>query len=147
MNDVERLRKIGFKISEDGKEETLWAFPVGNNIYCLDNSPFFAYGVSWKDIVQAEPDENGFPFFSGIIEKSGHRTVRVLLEKDSHQVDDLIAKILELGCTCETAFSRILAVDIPPHVEMQTVTDYLTSTNLQWEYADPTYEEIINRAG
>ena len=45
---------------QDGKDvETLWAVPVGENLYRLDNSPFFAYRVSWEDVVHAEPDSDG----------------------------------------------------------------------------------------
>ena len=33
--------------------ETIWAIPIGEDRYVLDNSPFCAYSVSWKDTVHA----------------------------------------------------------------------------------------------
>jgi hypothetical protein len=142
MENSENLAKIGFK-TDNGDVETLWAIPVSDNIYRLDNSPFEIYGVSWQDIIKTEPDTNGFPFFTAIVEKSGHRTIRVLVEKDSDKFKDLAAKIIEFGCTYERAFSRLVAIDIPPSVELQKVADYLITAELQWEYADPTYDEIV----
>ncbi|HEX6050934.1 MAG TPA: DUF4265 domain-containing protein [Gemmatimonadaceae bacterium] len=44
----------------DGENvETLWADRVGPDLYRLDNSPFWAYGVSWLDVVEAHPDADG----------------------------------------------------------------------------------------
>jgi hypothetical protein len=39
--------------SADGDVETLWATTLGEDRYRLDNSPFFAYGVSWLDVIEA----------------------------------------------------------------------------------------------
>src|SRR5262249_17810343 len=51
--------------------ETLWAERVGPDRYRLNNSPFWAYSVSWLDVVEAHPDENGQLAFARIVEKSG----------------------------------------------------------------------------
>ena len=57
MAETENMVKV---LLQDGKDvETLWAVPVGENLYRLDNSPFFAYRVSWEDVVHAEPDSDG----------------------------------------------------------------------------------------
>lgn len=29
--------------------ECLWATPLGNNLYRIENVPFYAYGLSFKD--------------------------------------------------------------------------------------------------
>ena len=50
--------------NEDGSAdvETLWATHLGADNYKLDNSPFYAYGVSWEDVVSAPfSSEEGFP--------------------------------------------------------------------------------------
>lgn len=40
----------------------MWATQVGPDRYRLENSPFYAYGVSWLDIVEARPaDASGLP--------------------------------------------------------------------------------------
>ncbi len=43
----------------DGDVETLWASPLGNDLYRLENSPWYAYGVSWQDVVEAHSPEGG----------------------------------------------------------------------------------------
>ncbi len=58
--------------------ETLWATPVGRDRYKLDNSPFYAYGVSWQDVIEARPEREGdLPTLVRVVEKSGNRTIRV----------------------------------------------------------------------
>lgn len=58
--------------------ETLWSTALGNDQYKLDNTPFYAYSVSWEDTVFApfDPDE-GMPTYQRVVEKSGNRTIRV----------------------------------------------------------------------
>ena len=73
--------KVLFRVPEsDGSAnvETLWAYDLGGDHYKLDNSPFYAYGVSWGDTVFAPHDDaEGFPTFHSVVSKSGHRTLRV----------------------------------------------------------------------
>lgn len=42
--------KVRLHASDPGDVETLWAKPVDVDQYQLDNSPFYAYGVSWQDV-------------------------------------------------------------------------------------------------
>jgi hypothetical protein len=76
--------KVLFRVpGEDGtaEVETLWATKLGEDKYQIDNSPFYAYGVSWQDIVLAPFDQNeGFPTFQSVVLKSGHRTLRIIFD-------------------------------------------------------------------
>src|ERR1700733_6556213 len=100
--------KVLFRVrEEDGTAnvETLWAFDLGEDRYRLDNSPFFAYSVSVGEIVHApiDPDEGG-PAFSRVLEKSGNRTVRVILDPpvaDGNSSDVTVKELLALGCSYE----------------------------------------------
>ena len=38
-----------------GEVETLWATPVGEGEYRLENSPFYAYRLSWLDGLKLDP--------------------------------------------------------------------------------------------
>jgi hypothetical protein len=75
--------KVLFRVvDEDGSinVETLWAFDLGQDAYRLDNSPFYAYSVSVGDVVFAPVDpQDERPTFQRVLEKSGNRTVRVIL--------------------------------------------------------------------
>lgn len=133
----EKLLKLQFDV-EGGDVETLWAEPLGGRLYRLDNSPFYAYGVSWRDVVEADPEvDDGLPVFRRVVEKSGHRTVRVLVERPD-ELDRLRSGITELGCTFEGAWSRLISVDVPPEVELESVRRFLEATALAWEQSDPT---------
>jgi hypothetical protein len=144
MADTTGMVKVGLR-APGGEFETIWATPVGVNQYRLENSPFFAYRVSWLDVVEAFADQTGLPVVQRRVEKSGHRTVRLILvpgvdeaPERQHVLDDLNA----LGCTYEGYNPRYFSIDIPPETPLEPVVDYLTRSKHQWEYADPTYEEI-----
>jgi uncharacterized protein DUF4265 len=50
------MAKVLFRVpneDETAEVETLWAFDLGEGRYRLDNSPYFAYGVSVGDVVLA----------------------------------------------------------------------------------------------
>jgi hypothetical protein len=125
--------------------ETLWAERVGADLYRLDNSPFWAYGVSWLDVVEAHPDPDGQLVMSRIVTKAGHRTVRVILEAgvdESPKAKAIIDGVVALGCSYEGMNPRYLAVDLPPGVDLMRVAHYLTHHGVQWEHADPRYSDL-----
>jgi hypothetical protein len=139
-----QLVKVEFRT--DDEVETLWAEPLGDNRYRVDNSPFYAYGVSWRDVILTEPQPGAFPLFAGVIEKSGHRTVRVIVA-DSDALDHLKSGILGLGCTFEGAWHKLICIDVPPEVELERVRQYLIAGGFEWEHADPTYEQLYGHHG
>jgi hypothetical protein len=144
MAELAEMVKIRFHGSDCSDVETLWAVPLGGDLYRLDNSPFYAYGVSWQDVVKAESDNDEMLEFVECVEKSGNRTVRVIFEHRSDEAPAqwVLGKILELGCTFEGMQPRMVSVNIPPSVDLDEVTHLLSEmSGLQWEYADPTYDE------
>jgi len=136
-------------VNEDGSTEveTLWATHLGADNYRLDNSPFYAYGVSWEDVVAAPFNaEEGRPTFERVVEKSGNRTIRVIFEtpiEDGNESDQLLQGLVALGCDYEGATQTYVAVNIPPSVELNAVRNYLVENDATWEHADPTYESLF----
>lgn len=125
--------------------ETLWADVVGPNLYRLDNSPFWAYSVSWRDVVEAHPDENDQLRMTRVVEKSGHRTVRVIFERgadESPEADAVLEGVVALGASYEGMNPRYIAIDIPPAVDLMAVARFLTERGVKWEHADPRYSEL-----
>ena len=144
-SDQAELVKIAFT-DDDGQVETLWAFDLGGGRYRLDSTPWFQYGVSWKDVVAARPDSDGLLCFTQVLEKSGYRTVRVAFEERTGAENPILSGLQSLGCSFEGANSRLFAIDIPPEVSLQAVRDFLVSNKVQWEYADPTYADLHGNA-
>jgi hypothetical protein len=145
----EPTSKILF-ITDDGKEETLWAIPLGSNLYQLDNSPWLVYGVSWQDLIEAiAEDPEGFPVFRKVIKKSGNRTLRLVLAppaNKSPKSQGILNKLIKMGCSYEGANPKYIAINVPSSVNLRRICDFLTKTNNQWEYADPTFEEIFPKS-
>lgn len=116
----ERLIKIRIPLPETDwhtyASETLWTKQVDINQYELRNSPFFVDDLSYGDIVYAEiEDENDFPIYKFVTQRSGNSTHRVVLEEKSTLKDfeNYIKPLNELGCSTEGFHERQFAVDVP----------------------------------
>ena len=88
MTDETQLAKVEFRVEYAEGEvdvETLWATPLDNDLYRLENSPFFAYDVSWEDVVEALREApEGFQVFQRVVERSGNRSlVTVNIPRDA----------------------------------------------------------------
>ena len=133
----------------DGEVETLWAIPRGDGRYELDNLPWFSYGVSLGDVVEAAPDADGLLAFTRVVDKSGNRTVRVMLERDdatgntTFESQRLLDQLNAAGCSYEGMKHTLFAVNVPSTVALESVTTILIDSGFEWEYADPTYEELF----
>ena len=134
---------------DDGDTETLWAVRVqpGVDEFRLDNSPFFAYRVSHEDIVEGRQIAEGFYQFVRVVRPSGNRTVRLIFHEDeqadSRSGRQVLDRLKRLGCSYEGATNRVISITVPPGVQLGHVAEYLTSTGLEWEYADPKYEDLF----
>jgi hypothetical protein len=146
--DAGPTAKVLFSIAErDGSAslETLWAYDLGDSRYKLDNSPFYAYGVSWGDTVLAPHDAaEGHPKFQSVLAKSGYRTVRVIFDppvRRGNDSDVTLKGLVKLGCEYERANAQYIVLSIPPSVELAKVVEYLIARKATWEHADPTHDE------
>ena len=142
--------KVLFRVPEDdgsAQVETLWATSLGNDEYKLDNSPFYAYSVSWEDVVYAPYDSiEEHPTFKRVLRKSGNRTVRVIFDppvQDGNPSDEVLQGLVALGCSYEGANRGYMSINIPPEVELNDVRQYLITKQAQWEHADPRYSELF----
>ena len=86
-------------VEDNIAEETIWAKPLENGLYQIDNIPFYAPNVSNKDIIAVEDDE-GVLYFDDLIEASGHSTIQIIFFDDSKS-NDLLKKLEEIGCKWE----------------------------------------------
>lgn len=150
MNNPMPNAKVLFEVPNgDGTSEieTLWATHLGDDEYELDNSPFYAYGVSWKDVVIAPyNEEQQRPTFQSVLRKSGNRTVRLIFEtpvESGNESDNLLQGLISLGCDYEGATKKYICVNIPPNVSLEQVRAYLINNDATWEHADPTYETLL----
>lgn len=142
------VAKIRLKRSDESESETLWAVRVAENQYRLDNSPFFAFGLSWQDIVETQVGPDGTLGYIRTIEKSGNRTVRIVFTEypsTDERSRTVLEEIRKLGCSYEGMQPKLVSINVPPDVSLESLTNLLRScSGIEWEYADPTYAEIMN---
>jgi hypothetical protein len=143
QNQEEQFRKIAFYIEqdEDGYPpdtlETLWGRQLDENLFQIDNIPFFVVGVSCEDIVTASYFDNQW-YFDKVVRASGHSTVRVVVY-DEKQMQPLRQSLRDYGCSSELShLPRLVSVDIPPEIELSQVIDFLAQGEKQeiWSYEE-----------
>jgi hypothetical protein len=149
----ERLVKVVLRV-EDGASvyvETPWARQVGPNEYELDNLPWYAYGISLGDAFEATPEaDDPRPHLRRVLRKSGNRTIRIILAAPADESGEgaaVLKTLIDMGCSYEGANRRFMAVNIPQAVPLEGVAAYLTTAGVQWEHADPTWEDLHGRGG
>ncbi|PYV32402.1 MAG: hypothetical protein DMG22_13400, partial [Acidobacteria bacterium] len=83
------------------------------------NTPLYAEGFSYGDVVEARPVEGGF-IVQRVARRGGHSTYVFLLSKEaaeSHGWPKFWQPLEELGCRYESR-GRLYAVDVPPEVDV-----------------------------
>jgi hypothetical protein len=112
MGDVSDLVKVFVDLPNhwNTKGESMWARPLGNDLYELHNSPFSAYDLNYLDVVvaiSAEPQLK--PQIRRVERRSGHQTLRLIFkaETDRLQRDEILSKLNDLGATYENADSSL----------------------------------------
>ena len=127
------LVKVVFVLGKDqwhGYEtESVWAEKITETRCRIRNTPFYAKGVSFEDVVFVQR-QDGDLFFKSTSIAAGHSTYRILLEKNVSNTEFLkYWNLLEkLGCSYESADKGkmlLLAVDVPPNVDIHKAYDLL----------------------
>lgn len=151
---TEKQNLVRVLMITDEYKESLLALPLGGDLYRLDNSPWFADGVSARDVVEARPVQPGEPpVFVRVVEKSGNRTLRVYLQQPVATGADVIeqevfkhptlSRLLQVGCAVEGTSPHYFAVNVPPSTDFDTVCYHLSTSGDRWEYADPSYPQLF----
>lgn len=127
MTEIRHV-KIAFSLfPQDGyppaDKEGLWAKCQGEG-YRIDNIPFFAWLVSFGDVVSASGDD-GELMFERVLIPGGHSTVRVVSYAEE-SVPHARAGVEGLGCSTELShISTLFSIDVPPHSDYWAVVDLL----------------------
>ena len=106
-----QLVKIHFRLDEvDSGSETIWAQETHPGHFRLENSPFFAFNVSYQDVVLAKPVGAELVFVE-TIRRSGHSTYRLIpVAERGARFDAAWRPLQQLGCTFEEGPDGLLAV-------------------------------------
>lgn len=98
--------------------ETVWVEPLESGNYRVENSPFYAFGVSYMDIVGGI-DDDGLLIFDGVISRGGHSTYRIIKSSEGgNSFANYWVPLQQIGCTYEEGLNGLLSVDIPPEIDI-----------------------------
>jgi hypothetical protein len=130
VEDESELTKVHFDLPEPEmgvSGESLWAAPVGSNLYELRNSPWHVRKVNWLDIVEAvSRNEDEWPEFVRVHKRSGHRTIHiVVLKEGKSRTEEVLNRCNRLGSTYENMDGVLYALDFGPGVDTNPVIEYL----------------------
>lgn len=124
--------------------ESLWALPLGNDLYEIRNSPFHAYGLNWGDIVRATSDDPTLkPEVREVVTPSGNKTLRVVFidAVTQDEQDAVLSSLQNLGFSWERANGRLVAIDVHPDSNYQAICDELweleKNGTLEYETCEP----------
>ncbi|HEX5751251.1 MAG TPA: DUF4265 domain-containing protein [Archangium sp.] len=135
--------KIVFKLEKDEDDyppldyEGLWALPVGEGLFQIDNVPFFARGIAHGDIVSAAPEQRELRFRE-VVRPSGHSTLRLIIY-DEKDIPSVRALLQEMGCSIEQShIPGLISVDVPPTVSLAVLRTALDEGEAQerWGYEE-----------
>jgi len=115
--------------------EGLWASPLGEGRYRVENTPWFARSLATRDIVEAVEYE-GTRWVMRKAQWSGHLTVRVA-HSDPAAVLDAFADLGVRGESAAPAYP-IAALDIPPEADFPAIIARLRAGRSAgtWDYED-----------
>jgi len=139
----ERLEKILIELPSDhwsGKGgERVWAKPLGDGRYEIRNTPWYAYDISWGDVVRCEGmSPADLPIVAEVVRSHGHLTARIFFEEiEGAKRERILDEINKRGATYENADDTMYALDLEPNVNSQSLLDYLAveeeAGHLVWE--------------
>jgi hypothetical protein len=141
------MAKVFIKLTKDAdgyppfEVESVWAVKVAEELYRLDNIPFYAYQATFGDVVRAV-EEEGNPWFVERHSASGNSLLRVIVFA-GHDSEPLRKSLRELGCDNEQAWpGGLIAVNVPQETRLDDVRAILDA-GLEEGWLE--YEEAILR--
>lgn len=114
--------------------EALWAQPLGDGLYQLQSSPFYAYALNFLDVVLATPGEPELPpQVRRVVRRSGHATLRVVFFESVPETEraPLLTSLAGHEATFEAADERYFVLDVDPAGDLGAVRQQLDA----WESA------------
>ncbi|NGN70192.1 DUF4265 domain-containing protein [Streptomyces sp. A7024] len=122
---------------EAGWREQLWTRQIAEDRFEIACLPFFTHGISYRDVVTIDSNH----LVSAVVQKSGHRILRVALVAGYRNRDQLHAllhsKVAEADLPHEWLQGTYLAVDLAPGTDPAPLIAALESPAqegaLHWE--------------
>jgi Domain of unknown function (DUF4265) len=135
--DSQHRVKVRFKldIDEDGwppaESEGLWAEPLSDDTYRVDNTPWFVRNLATGDVVRALAGSDGVLWAIERVTWSGHCTIRVIPRASGPLLGDrqaVLDAFIPFGVTGEGIEQYgMVALDVPPEADARKVKALLVA--------------------
>jgi hypothetical protein len=123
--------KILFFNEEKKEYESIWSIKQKDDLYKIDNIPFYVKNIALNDIVSAY-FENDFFYFKELIQESGHSTIQIIFF-ESEVIESIVQDLKQMGCQLEGSdLPRYYSMDVPFQLDYSNISKYL----LEKEEAD-----------
>lgn len=120
--------------------ESLWAMPLGDDLYRVENVPLFVPDLAFGDVITASRLD-GIMEARAIVARSGHATLAVCFREGISPVALRVCldELWRVGASGEGHERWIFSLDVSPEKDMDRVLDVLEAFRacgtLTWEFA------------
>jgi uncharacterized protein DUF4265 len=146
----EHLVKIHVQVSDDTFKiggESVWAKPLGNDLYEIRNSLWHSCDLNWGDVVRAvAQSENLKPEFVELIRRSGHRTLHLFFFEgcSPNEKATILAGLRQWKVSYENSDGLLYALDVEPEGDFEGLCSYLDDHESQEKLS---YRTIVTPIG
>jgi hypothetical protein len=116
--------------------EVIWARRWIDDTWAISSIPQVANNLSIGDVVHAE-SRDGVWHMTRVRTKSGNRSLRIDVGADPKRADDTELVCRQFGIRYETQQPGRIAVDAPPHIDLDALVRALEDRGLSCEQSDP----------
>lgn len=130
--------------------ESVFVEKLRGKRYKVATIPFFAYNISFGDVVECRPDEEGIGLFvERVLAKSGNKTLRIAFDGDKGLDDPQGCRFREFlddnGLLYEIFPPVVFSVNVPVGHDTDALVKKLDSMlgsvpHFRWEFGDPDPE-------
>jgi len=123
--------KVRFQLTVDSEgwppvgSEGLWAEPLGDDLFKIDNTPWFVRNLATEDVVRALAGSDGVLWATEKVRWSGRFTIRVIPRRDGPLAADrqaVLDAFAPFGVSGEGVEQYgMVALDVPPVAELSAV--------------------------
>ncbi|WP_081262239.1 DUF4265 domain-containing protein [Ralstonia solanacearum] len=149
VDEREGVFKVVVSLPEDAwhnfSSELLWAEALEDGAMRVMNTPFFAKGLSYLDVISIKVESDGV-FFNSVVSSGGHSTYRLIRNEsvDDETFNGRWSGLAEPGCTYESFLigaTYMYAIDVPPSADVRKIYSLLEAGEKEevWDFDEGKY--------